>query len=264
MSASSVEPEWVSVALTALAGVGALVAFVLGRGEYRRAQLWKRKEFVAEAMKDFSADPQVRNALQMIDWAVRRVNLSLTPHTDQQDWPVVTRADQILALKPHILLSSADRDVASDGVREAARDSEKDGSLSFSPKQALIRDTFDALFDAFDRLAGFVNAQLIEVDDLKPYLSYWILDIAASDGSDEDRLWTLAVFAYISFYSFSGTAMLFKSFGHDIAVEGALWRRLAASASEPQSVARLAAACAYKSGTGPAPERVQTILADRA
>lgn len=250
-----VDSEWVSVALTALAGLGGVYAFRLGRREYREAQLWKRKEFVAAAMKDFSADPQVRNALQLVDWAVRRVNLSLSTEADPRDWPVVRRADQIAALRPHTLLSGDD---------EEAQDSVKDGSLCFTPLQALIRDTYDALFDAFERFAGFVSARLVQVDDLEPYLSYWIKDIAAVEGSEEDCRWTLAIMAYISFYSFSGTVMLFKSFGHDIKVRGELWRKLAAAAHDEQLVSDLELACARQAGTAPPPGQEHVAGADRA
>ena len=49
--------------LTLAAMTGGLVAFLGGLMQYRRAQRWKRAEFVANEMKEFKADPMVHNAL---------------------------------------------------------------------------------------------------------------------------------------------------------------------------------------------------------
>lgn len=48
--------------------LGAAVAFVIGLIQYRRAQQWKRAEWVAQEMKGVFSDPLVQAALTMIDW----------------------------------------------------------------------------------------------------------------------------------------------------------------------------------------------------
>src|SRR5438270_7219372 len=55
--------------------LGAVVAFVVGLAQYRRAQHWKRVEWVAQEMKGLFADPTVQAALLMFDWGSRRIPL---------------------------------------------------------------------------------------------------------------------------------------------------------------------------------------------
>ena len=54
--------------LHGLALVAGGCAFGIGLWQYSRAQAWKRYEFVANEARQFYTDPQVRNAMQMIDW----------------------------------------------------------------------------------------------------------------------------------------------------------------------------------------------------
>src|ERR1041385_5454237 len=61
--------------LTLAAMCGGFGAFLGGLMQYRRAQRWKRAEFVANEMKDFKADSMVRNALLLLDWNERAVLL---------------------------------------------------------------------------------------------------------------------------------------------------------------------------------------------
>ena len=61
--------------LKALALFGATLAFAIGLMQYRRAQHWKRAEWVAQEMKSFLGDPIVQAVFLMIDWGSRRIAL---------------------------------------------------------------------------------------------------------------------------------------------------------------------------------------------
>jgi hypothetical protein len=61
--------------LKIMALLGASIAFGVGLFQYRRAQRWKRAEFLANEMKEFFATPRVQKALLLIDWGRRRVQL---------------------------------------------------------------------------------------------------------------------------------------------------------------------------------------------
>ena len=63
--------NWITLAAMS----GGLIAFLAGLTQYRRAQRWKRAEFVAGEMKEFKADPWVRNALLLLDWNERAIDL---------------------------------------------------------------------------------------------------------------------------------------------------------------------------------------------
>jgi hypothetical protein len=191
--------------------LAALAAFAIGLRQYHTAQQWKRKEFVAAEMKEFFTDWRVANALLMIDWGNRWVALA-TPAANQAAQQV-TRALQISALRPHMLLS-----------QESDAESTTDGG--FTPTEAAIRDTYDRLLDWFDRFGAYLDSKLVATADLQPYLAYWIKDIASTDASELDLQWTLALLTYIHFYEFSQTIRLFFQFGEDISIDGPIWNAL--------------------------------------
>jgi len=67
------------------------------RLQYRKADQWKRAEFLANEMKEFFDDPDVRNVLTMIDWGQRRVDLFHSPDANTTKYPEVTPALQVSA-----------------------------------------------------------------------------------------------------------------------------------------------------------------------
>jgi hypothetical protein len=197
--------EWISAGVTLLVLLGGLY-------QYRKAQLWKRSEFVAAQMKAFFSDPEVRKATTMIDWAIRRINLFDTRDEDQSKWPVVSREMQCRALLPHTVLP--DR---SDGEAATAAESIAGSAPQFTLQEAAIRDSYDRLLDGLERFASYIETRLVTREDLEPYLGYWIRDIA-SDGEDEtEKRWTFLLFVYIEFYGFSGVQKLFRLNGVDVA-----------------------------------------------
>src|SRR5437763_11822396 len=63
--------HWISLGTA----VAALIAFIVGLAQYRHAQRWKRAEFVAKEIKELKSDPAIRNALLMLDWNERYIEL---------------------------------------------------------------------------------------------------------------------------------------------------------------------------------------------
>jgi hypothetical protein len=245
--------------LSIAAYLGGLAAFAIGLLQYRRADYWKRSEFLAKEMKEYFADPQVTIALTMIDWGIRRVRL-FEPSKDSQRLDSgerrVDRALQCSALRPHTMLragESVDPEgpviaPSSDGVEEASaehpgthKDSDTLAGVRFSREEAAIRDCYDRLLDGLDRFGNYVSGSLLTRADLEPYLSYWIKDIASVNCDDDDALWTLYLLAYIEFYSFMGAQSLFRSFGYDITLRGSLAKRLIERCSDQRQVADLLA-----------------------
>lgn len=69
--------ELAKLMVSILGFAGTIITIWMAIRQYRRAEQWKRAEFVAKEVKDFENSPMVRNALSMIDWGVRRINLRL-------------------------------------------------------------------------------------------------------------------------------------------------------------------------------------------
>jgi hypothetical protein len=180
---SDLEPdEWIKlIALT-----GAAIAFVTGLLQYRKAQRWKRAEWVAQEMQVFFTDQRVAAALRMIDWGARRIEL-YPERVDAAARTVYVRDDELAkALENH-----------------------EDRPHGFTEDEARIRDVFDHFLDRLERINSFVETHLVSIADLKPYLRYWARNITAAREGDPkvDRLVQLR--RYMKVYGYSGVEKLF-------------------------------------------------------
>jgi len=218
--------------------LGAAVAFTIALLQYRRADLWRRSEFVANEMKRFFENQQVRNALLMIDWGARRINIELTEKIKLEDCPRIDRALQISALMPHTV--TLEWAVPQDSIQNLDERLVKTRLGSYTLVETLIRDTYDALLDSFDRFEHFVEAGVVAAGELEPYLRYWIKDITRTDLRGLEAAWQLSLLTYIAFYEFSGVQELFQGFGHDIRPSGPLWTKLADEVEDRHLVELLA------------------------
>ena len=186
--------EWVAVGTVA----AAFVAFVAGLVQYRKTQGWKRAEFVAKEIKDFKTDPAIRNALLMLDWNERYIELF--PHEEEPSKRNALVTDALLA---HALAPLPDK--------SAARLHEE-----YKKEEIAIRAAFDLLFDALERFEYFIQAGLVKRKEFDPYLSYWI-EILGNRRSNRkppqvlDNLW-----AYLDSYSYSGVQKLLRRYGYNI------------------------------------------------
>jgi hypothetical protein len=90
--------------LSAGGAAGATIAFLVGILQYRKAQQWKRAEFLASEIKSLFENSKVSTALTMIDWSLRRIKLRALADSNDQERTTVTQAMQCDALLPHTVL----------------------------------------------------------------------------------------------------------------------------------------------------------------
>jgi hypothetical protein len=96
----------------------------------------------------------------------------------------------------------------------------------FTLTEARIRDSYDVFLDYLQRFSSFVESDLLTIDELRPYIGYWIEDIASKDGSGSELAWRCTLMTYIDFYRFRGVQKLFRSFGMPIEPDSKLFRSL--------------------------------------
>ena len=197
---------------------GTITALLFGVFQYRRSERWKRAEFVAKEIKEFESDPIVRNALLMIDWGVRKINLNFVPNEQFDNYVGVTREMQRKALMPHSFKTIDDSEACNDDPEGPVR--------GFTSVEALIRDTYDTLLDHLERFDNFVRSGLVSKEEFEPYLIYWLQSMTANEGSKEDRAWRLTLLTYISFYRYSGVKHLFKVYGMAVEPGGATYEAI--------------------------------------
>src|SRR4051794_15979467 len=136
--------------LKAIIFLGAAVAFFVGLAQYKRAQHWKRVEWVAQEMKSLLDDPMVQAALLMFEWGSRRI--PLYPHREAESDRYVLLTNETVA---GALMLHDER------------------SSGFTDLEADIRAAFDRFLDGLERFHSYVDTGLVEVSDLRPYLKYW-------------------------------------------------------------------------------------------
>ena len=203
---------------------GTITALLFGVFQYRRSEKWKRAEFVAKEIKEFESDPVVRNALLMIDWGARKINLTLVPDQQFENFVDVTREMQRNALMPHPCKTIDDSETSTGDADGPVR--------GFNSVEALIRDAYETLLDHLERFGNFVRSGLVSKEEFEPYLIYWLQAMTADEGTREDRSWRLALLTHISFYQYSGVRHLFKVYGMYIEPDGATYAALMKSVED--------------------------------
>jgi hypothetical protein len=167
--------------------LGAALAFLIGLFQYRRAQHWKRVEWVAQEMKNLFGDPVVQAAMLMFDWGSRRI--PLYPDRKEENERYVRLTNEIVAdaLQLH-----------------------DDRPNGFSDQEADIRAAFDQFLDGLERFHSYVATGLVELGDLRPYLKYWAVSLCRprSARPKEHRLVRLT--AYMKRYGFDGALELLQ------------------------------------------------------
>ena len=223
--------------------IGAISAFSLAIVQYRKSARWKRMEFIANEVKEFEADPVVQNALTMIDWGRRKINLNLVSSPTEEDFKIITRTFQWKALLPHELkhkyeeYQSKPDDVSSDADEKFAKneiissetvlpeeskkkEDKAPKDYNFTPDEAKIRDTYDVFLTRLDRFETFIEAKLIEPDELKPFIAYWIDALTTTENINKDAAWKFTLLTYINRYKYTGVIKLFKNYDLEISPEG--------------------------------------------
>ena len=218
--------EIVKIVISILGFGGTIIAIAFGLRQYKRSEQWKRGEFVAKEIKEFESNPAVRNAMLLIDWGTRKINLHLVSNPTETDYVRITREEQWRALMPHTIKLAYPSPSYNNDIGMNERDEPK---RRFTTTEAKIRDTYDAFLDYLERFANFIQSGLVSADEFKPYLRYWIDSIAGIEDIDKDESdaeWKCALLAYINFYRYSGVKFLFKSYGWDIDFNGEAYLRL--------------------------------------
>jgi hypothetical protein len=171
--------DLVALVTTAIAAIAALVAFQ----QYRLAVRWKHAEFVANEMKEFDANPAVRNAKIMLDYD--HVRIRLAPSTSESDTAMVVDYSILAtALTHHSRIGR-----------------------SFSPEEFQLRETFDTFFDYLDRFGGYVKAGLAQRSDFEIYLHYWLDLFRECSHNNSPEFWK-HLEEYIHLYGYTGVETL--------------------------------------------------------
>jgi hypothetical protein len=178
--------DWIAL----FAGLIGLGTFIFGIFQYWRAQRWKTAEFVASKMDAFMNNPDNALVMLMLDWNSRQIAFHLQHSAHETTLFIIDDSLLQSALRTHITPSDA-----------------------FPRPQSYIRDVFDHFFDDLSRLYIFVQADLVTIEQLRPYLIYW-LDILTGKRPAKPRELVEQLWCYIDFYDFGNVRELCQAFGY--------------------------------------------------
>jgi hypothetical protein len=244
-AAAFVLDQW-KLALSVFGFLGTVSALLFGITQYRRAETWKRAEFLAKEMKEFFANDRTRMALMLSDWSSRQVHLLALTNPDDVTVTRFTRAMQVNALRPH---SIVDPTLGSDSEGPVS-DGEPPELSRFTREEAVIRDCFDSYLDGLERFGSYLSTGLVTVEDLRPYLGYWIDDLVSAALDSEDAAWAASVITYLHFYGYKGVNNLFLVFGYDIGPKSTIYQGFTKLMADQSLADRLRASVSPKEDTG--------------
>jgi hypothetical protein len=228
MSLSDKELERVKLIVSMLGFLAVVLSLVFGFRQQRRAERWKLGEFIESQIKNFMADSYVRNALLMVDWGRRRINIYQMPNTPDLDGPRITRGIQWRALLPDDV--KKDNPEYRDPEAEASppvhlppgasQGGGEDYEDIFTSQEAKIRETYDVLFSYLERFSNLIELKLVNKKYFEPYLRYWVESMAGNATPERDATWRFVLLTYVNFYSYEEVVKLFAKYGKEIGPDG--------------------------------------------
>jgi len=186
--------EWIATLLTFFIILGGLY-------QYMQAQRWKRAEWIAGETSCFFADPEVKNALHMLDWNGRVLptlgNVNIKEETFEFHSRMLLAALYSRSTLPKRPGTGLPR--------------------TYKPHELVIRDCFDRMLDRLERFQVFVECGLVRTQDLKPYLGYWIQLIGQDElNPRKSRQIIRRLWVYIDEHGYERVQKLCAAFGYDI------------------------------------------------
>lgn len=211
------------LAVSLLGFLAVVLSLYFGFRQQRKAERWKLGEFIESQIKGFLNDPYVRNALLMVDWGRRRINIYHTANLADPECPLITRGIQWRALLPEDVkkkyVEYRDPDEMTSPTVSPARetaDGGEDYEDSFSMREAKIRETYDVLLSHLQRFSHLIDLGLIDQKYFEPYLRYWVEAMTGDVNPRHDATWRFVLLNFINFYGYEEVVSLFARYGRDI------------------------------------------------
>lgn len=169
---------------------GGFIVFVKSLIEYQNAQKWKKAEFLSKEAKEFFADKNVSRALLFLDYR-------------ENDIPIYENeieGKKVLHYGTELLMNSFD--------------SQKEIS-SLTTEEKLIRRVFDDFLTKLGFFNHYIDTKLINEENLKPYLGYWLMVLGSSEKSFRNPVLMSRIWEYIDELNQNEVRILVNRFGYE-------------------------------------------------
>jgi len=144
--------KWIEFLLKIAAGVGAVVAYLVGLRQYRKSQNWQKATFLAAIITEFETNPKILAVKCMLDWD-----------------------DGKIQIPPNLTF-----DFENETFCSALRAPLEGEEVTFPFPEDEIRDALDAFFDFFEKVESYWSIGLLKFRDLQ-YFYYWFEGLRSMD-----------------------------------------------------------------------------------
>ncbi|MEM6451294.1 MAG: lipase family protein [Cyanobacteria bacterium P01_D01_bin.105] len=217
--AVTVDAQSLRLSAQLLLGFGAAVAggaLAWGARHYARQQQWQRIEFLRQAVQSFEQDPEIRNALKILDFEEYRDYTIPARNLKDRDQPIVFRVEDELLC--HALANHAERTRVKHRIEYHQDHDQLDPEdLRQYQIETALRDWFNKLLNGLEHFGYFLESGLFSEEELWPWLSYWIQLIAdpAYRRPGASKFYD-ALYSYIHSSGFFGVQKLFERYDYRI------------------------------------------------
>ena len=215
-----------------LLGFGAAVAggaIAWGVSQYARQQQWQRIDFLRQAVKAFEQDPEIRNALKILDFEEYR-DYTVPVHSIQPvqgshsvgAQPPITLEPITFRVKDDLLccaLANHDQRARIKHRLEYHQDHDNldPSDLRQYQIETALRDWFNKMLNGLEHFGYLLESGSFSEAELWPWLSYWIKLIAdpAYRRPGASKFYD-ALYSYIHDSGFLGVQRLFERYDYKI------------------------------------------------
>jgi hypothetical protein len=188
--------DWTISSAEILSILGAMIAFFVALHQYRKAQKWKRKEFMLAYYDKIFNNFNVKRGMVMLDWNRTEIPLQEKEIANKNSFWF---DDELFrsALRVHFEMSAEE---------------------GFSDQESIIRLVIDEFLEKVGSYYPLIKANLIKKEDIVGIndIMYWIDIIGNKNNLSKDSETRKQLWKYIVSYKFHNIINLCNEFGYKI------------------------------------------------
>ncbi|MEM9804234.1 MAG: lipase family protein, partial [Cyanobacteria bacterium P01_D01_bin.56] len=191
------------------------LALVHGVRSYSKQHKQQRLEFLRNIIQEFENDPDISQALKILDFEEYRSYHDNGRHGISHEATTFQVTDNLLS-----------RALADDEYRQYQRtlleklshdDENYQSAMQDYYAETMVRDWFNKMLNALEHFSYLVDAEVFTAKEIKPWLLYWVRLIADEKHrrNHDSRIYD-QLYNYIHDHGFTGVKSLFERFGYRI------------------------------------------------
>jgi hypothetical protein len=154
-------------------------------------QRWRRVQYAQSVIKTSFEDETVTKACEVLDTTDQVVRFR-----DRHD----PKKEREIHISDDFLINAL---------------STFDEKTSNTSEELYVRLVLDKLFDEINTFQSHIDAGLIKLNDIRPYLEYWIKEISGNGRVHEERV-AYQIYKFLRYFGYSGVLTLASDMGFPI------------------------------------------------